>query len=467
MPRSSACPARHSCGERSERDGRRRQRVAERTGADARSRRGGLPRPCRPGLRSAPHHRRRARRTLPGDGTGRVRAQVPLQLDRRAGASGGGRRPGRRRAGHDHPQPLRRRPQPTRGRGRSAAGRAHRLVPDGLGGQRAARGAEGGRAREGAGLGRVRAVPARHRPRVRGCAGGRRAGRAPSGGARGARRDRAQRPRPLHGSSRPRRDLPARRGRGGAGHPRRRSDAPGVPLAVDRPGRPGRARRDGRADGARVHDAPHGQGDVGERLRGDPRGRPRADGMGDGSRPDRQSARRGRARLDGRRLSRRRLHRRGDPDHGGREHASRRGRRHRSRRDGAGLRPRASRPRRAPDAGPAGQRRILRRRPRHGGGRARGRLGLLARVGRLRARVAAADGGRPPGRRDDRAGARRAMRRSSGASRPWMRPVGGRGGRRARQGTAAPIASAIPTGTACRSTTRAGTTSPPASESRH
>ena len=195
--------------------------------------------------------------------------------------------------------------------------------------------------------------------------------------------DRAQRPRPLHRSSRPRRDLPARRGRGGTGHPRHRRDAPRVPLAVDRPGTTRSSSPPWVRSMERAFTTPHtGQGRVGPRLRGHPRRRPASARSGRRiSARTRQSARRGRARADGRRVSRRRLHRRGDPHDGGREHAARRGHRAAdrdqsaaapgSRRDGARLRPRAPRPGRAPHAGSAGQRRLLRRRPRHGRGRAR------------------------------------------------------------------------------------------------
>ena len=72
-------------------------------------------------------------------------------------------------------------------------------------------------------------------------------GSAAAGGARGARRRRAQRPRPLHRPPRPRRGLRARRGCDGARRPGHRRDASGVPLAVHLTRRPGRAGRHGRA----------------------------------------------------------------------------------------------------------------------------------------------------------------------------------------------------------------------------
>ena len=150
-------------------------------------------------------------------------------------------------------------------------GARDRLVPDRLVGERAGRGPPARCAREGARLGPVRAVPSRDRPRLRARAGRRRAGRASARGARGARRRRAPRPRPVHRAPRPRRGLPARRGGGEAWRPRHRRDASRVPLAVHLAGRPARARGDGRAHGAGLHDTAHGQGVVGAGLRGHPR----------------------------------------------------------------------------------------------------------------------------------------------------------------------------------------------------
>ena len=83
-----------------------------------------------------------------------------------------------------------------------------------------------------------------------------------------------------------------------------RGDAPRVPVAVGRAGRPGRARAQGRAAQAVLHDDPHRQGTVGALLRGDPRGRPRAHRVVVGPRPELQPAGRGRARAHGRPLPR-------------------------------------------------------------------------------------------------------------------------------------------------------------------
>ena len=122
--------------------------------------------------------------------------------------------------------------------------------------------------------------------------------------------------------------FPARRGRGRAGRSGHRRDASRVSVAVDRPGRPGRAGRRwvrSWSERSRRPTPARSRGTASSRR---PARSARAHGLGDGSRPERQPAGRGRPRADGRRLSRRRLRRRGDPHDGRREHASRRGPRH-------------------------------------------------------------------------------------------------------------------------------------------
>ncbi len=120
------------------------------------------------------------RRHLPGPQVrrarhGRVRAQVPLRVDRRTRERGPRRGAGHQRPRRDLAQSRGRWDQPAGGGDRRARGRAHRVAADRRLGQRVARARGGGREQvEGPGLGQAPARAARAGDRASARPGGRR-----------------------------------------------------------------------------------------------------------------------------------------------------------------------------------------------------------------------------------------------------------------------------------------------------
>ena len=184
-----------------------------------------------------------------------------------------GRAGGRGVPGCDRAEQRGRRAQPAGRRDRGSRGRTDGVAADGRCGQRDGRPCRSRARREAPRLGADAAGPARAGDGPPAGRGRRRrregAGRA-AAGPRGHRRSRdAARHRP----PRARRDL--RRGRrgGGARGARHRRDAPRLPVAGAEPGRPGRARPQGRGHGALLRHLPHGEGSVGAHDGGHPRDR--------------------------------------------------------------------------------------------------------------------------------------------------------------------------------------------------